>query len=154
MGIILSALLSLLHHSLDAVKQVAIQLKAAFIQAKGFLLALFVQQGKSVILMGLVWSATFLLLNTTLQAILSLLVGLSSWLGITESVRNLVPYFLQGVVASSWDALALDTAFSSALMVFSAWVSGWAIFRGVQYSVILRKFSIVKGFWPGLARWL
>lgn len=149
MGALLSALAWIAGKALDGVKQVAVSLKSAAIQCKGFLLALFVVNAKSVILQGLVFSAVFLLLNTTLQGIMRLFVGLSSWVGLVEDVRDLCPPMLEGVFSGVWESLALDHAFGSCVMVFSAWLSGWTVYKGVEYAVVIRKFGILRGFWPG-----
>lgn len=154
MGVLITFLSWLVGHAIDGVKQVALMLKSAFIQVRGFLLAFVLVNAKSILLQGAIWLSVFLLLNQFLPQVFSIFGGVSSWLGITETVLDLCPDLLQGVFKVGWHSLAVEEAFKSGVKVFSAWLSGWAVYRTVQYLMIVRTFGVGRGFWSGFLRFL
>lgn len=150
MGIILTAILSLGKDLAKTFKLLAGQALLVGKQIRGNLVSYIFIEGKSLLLEVALMSIVFLLLNTALHAIISLGSYASSWVTTAQSVQNLSPSGYHGVMAVVWRSLALDKFFSSCVTVFSAWLSGWTVYKTMEYQVVIRRFGASSGFWRRL----
>lgn len=146
MSAIFTLLTWLASHTWDGIKQVAVTLKAAAIEVRGMLTVMLLMNVKQVVVLGLLWAVIFAALSLALRGVLALLGDIASWLPIVEHVQNLVPYS-QGIFYAVWHSLCLSYFFTGLLQVMSAWFAGWTVYKTLEYSLVIRRFGILKGFW-------
>lgn len=150
MGLILSAILSL---GKDVGRTLWLLLRQAVLVGrviKGNLVSMILIEGKSLLLEVALMSVVFLLLNTALHALIALGSYATSWLSTVESVQALTPSGYHGVLSLAWESLALDHFFNSVVTVFSAWLSGWSVYKTMEFQVVVRRFGAASGFWRRL----
>lgn len=115
---------------------------------KGHLVALSIMQARAALLQIALWIVLFTVLRTAWGGLSYLFGTISDWTGMVSSLTSLVPNGTHaGVYHAVFRSLDLNSGFNAFANVFLAWVSGWGVYKSLEYAAAISSIGKVGGFW-------